>query len=699
MTTITEKRLTFAFPEDYYVTKYDEWEHYKIFQNSCNLRNKIDTNEKGKNGINQSVDDDNGSSGVDIIALHESTLWLIEIKDYYRLGLEPNAQSIDEKLSDLPYLIARKIRDSLAGLVSAKFKAEKQEEKDFSRLALDCNEIKIVLHIEMPSIRSKLYPSSSDLANLLKDKFKLSEFTKNFANCYAEPIFTNISHINNPQLRNVPWSVSTGTEQKLSSEQQRLIHNPMTTIYNTLTRQKELFAPIDPKNVRMYVCGMTVYDYCHLGHARVMVVFDMIARWLRECGYPLTYVRNITDIDDKIIARAAENGETIGELTARFIQAMHEDADALGVLRPDIEPKATENIPQMIAMIETLIQNGKAYPAANGDVYYAVREFAAYGQLSGKSLDDLRAGERVEVDGFKRDPLDFVLWKAAKAGEPAWESPWGNGRPGWHIECSAMSENLFGDTFDIHGGGADLQFPHHENEIAQSVGASGHTCGHDHAQTHHGQSIASHVKYWLHNGFIRVDGEKMSKSLGNFFTIREVLKQYDPEVVRFFILRAHYRSPLNYSDAHLDDAKGALTRLYTTLKNTPPADPMPSEADDDYTRRFYVAMNDDFDTVKAVAVLFELAGEVNKTNDAQLAGCLKALGGIIGLLQRDPTEFLQGGAASDGLSNEEIEDLIARRKQARSDKNWAESDRIRDLLNEHKIILEDNAGGTTWRRG
>lgn len=699
MTTITEKRLTFAFPEDYYVTKYDEWEHYKIFQNSCNLRNKIDTNEKGKNGINQSVDDDNGSSGVDIIALHESTLWLIEIKDYYRLGLEPNAQSIDEKLSDLPYLIARKIRDSLAGLVSAKFKAEKQEEKDFSRLALDCNEIKIVLHIEMPSIRSKLYPSSSDLANLLKDKFKLSEFTKNFANCYAEPIFTNISHINNPQLRNVPWSVSTGTEQKLSSEQQRLIHNPMTTIYNTLTRQKEPFSPIDPENVRMYVCGMTVYDYCHLGHARVMVVFDMIARWLRECGYPLTYVRNITDIDDKIIARAAENGETIGKLTARFIQAMHEDADALGVLRPDIEPKATENIPQMIAMIETLIQNGKAYPAANGDVYYAVREFAAYGQLSGKSLDDLRAGERVEVDGFKRDPLDFVLWKAAKAGEPAWESPWGNGRPGWHIECSAMSENLFGDTFDIHGGGADLQFPHHENEIAQSVGASGHTCGHDHAQTHHGQSIASHVKYWLHNGFIRVDGEKMSKSLGNFFTIREVLKQYAPEVVRFFILRAHYRSPLNYSDAHLDDAKGALTRLYTTLKNTPAAEFGLSENANDYTRRFYAAMNDDFGTVEAVAVLFELAGEVNKTNDAHLAGCLKALGGIIGLLQRDPIEFLQGGAVSDGLSNEEIEDLIARRKQARADKNWAESDRIRDLLNEHKIILEDNAGGTTWRRG
>ena len=698
MTIIKEKRLTFTFPEDYRATKYDNWEHYEIFQNSCNLRNKIDTNEKGKNGIDQSVDNDSGSSGVDIIALHESTLWLIEIKDYYQLEFEPNSQSIDEKLSDLPYLIARKIRDSLAGLVSAKFKAEKQEEKDFAHSALNCNEIKIVLHIEMPSSISKLSPSSLDIASL-KVKFKTSKFTKTFENCYAKPIFTNIKHINNGQPCDIPWSVSTGTEQQSSSEQQRSIHNPMTTIYNTLTRQKEPFTPIDPKNVRMYVCGMTVYDYCHLGHARVMVVFDMIARWLRKCGYPLTYVRNITDIDDKIIARAAENGETIGELTARFIQAMHEDADALGVLRPDIEPKATENIPQMIAMIETLIQNGKAYPAANGDVYYAVREFAAYGQLSGKSLDDLRAGERVEVDGFKRDPLDFVLWKAAKAGEPAWESPWGKGRPGWHIECSAMSENLFGDTFDIHGGGADLQFPHHENEIAQSVGATGHTCGHDHAQTHHGQSIASHVKYWLHNGFIRVDGEKMSKSLGNFFTIREVLKQYDPEVVRFFILRAHYRSPLNYSDAHLDDAKGALTRLYTTLKNTPAAEFELSENANDYTRHFYAAMNDDFGTVEAVAVLFELAGEVNKTNDAHLAGCLKALGGIIGLLQRDPTDFLQGGAVSDGLSNEEIEDLIAQRKQARADKNWAESDRIRDLLNEHKIILEDNAGGTTWRRG
>ncbi|WP_416191467.1 cysteine--tRNA ligase [Neisseria sp. CCUG12390] len=468
----------------------------------------------------------------------------------------------------------------------------------------------------------------------------------------------------------------------------------MLTIYNTLTRQKEPFAPINPENVRMYVCGMTVYDYCHLGHARVMVVFDMIARWLRQSGYPLTYVRNITDIDDKIIARAAENGETIGELTARFIQAMHEDAAALGVLRPDAEPKATEHVVQMIAMIERLIANGKAYAADNGDVYYAVREFPEYGQLSGKSLDDLRAGERVEVDGFKRDPLDFVLWKAAKPNEADfWESPWGKGRPGWHIECSAMGEELFGDVFDIHGGGADLQFPHHENEIAQSVGAHGGVCGHDHA----GKPVASHVKYWLHNGFIRVDGEKMSKSLGNFFTIREVLKQYDAEIVRFFILRAHYRSPLNYSDAHLDDAKGALTRLYTALKNTVPSEK--ADWDNDYVRRFNAAMDDDFDTVQAVAVLFELANEVNKTQNADLAACLKHLGGIIGLLQREPQEFLQGGNVSDGLSNEEIEALIEARKQARADKNWAESDRIRDELAAAGVILEDKAGVTTWRRG
>ncbi len=472
----------------------------------------------------------------------------------------------------------------------------------------------------------------------------------------------------------------------------------MLHLYNTLTRQKEKFEPIDPKNVRMYVCGMTVYDYCHLGHARVLVVFDMIARWLRQRGYPLTYVRNITDIDDKIIARANQNGETIGELTARFIQYMNEDSDALGVQRPDVEPKATEHIAQMIAMIEALIQNGKAYPAENGDVYYAVREFAAYGQLSGKSLDDLRAGERVEVDGFKRDPLDFVLWKAAKAGEPAWESPWGNGRPGWHIECSAMGGQLFGQTFDIHGGGADLQFPHHENEIAQSCGAHGGLCGHD-APKVGDKLIDSHVKYWLHNGFIRVDNEKMSKSLGNFFTIRDVLKKYQPEVVRFFILRAHYRSPLNYSDAHLDDAKNSLARLYNTLNNVAPAEFVLQEHSNTYTEKFFAAMDDDFGTAEAMSVLFELANEANKNNDAQLSGCLKALGGVLGLLQDNPQAFLQSGGSEETLSADEINDLIAQRKMARETKNWAESDRIRDILAEHKITVRDGADGTTWTRG
>ena len=470
------------------------------------------------------------------------------------------------------------------------------------------------------------------------------------------------------------------------------------TLYNTLTRQKEEFVPLNPENVRMYVCGMTVYDYCHLGHARVLVVFDMIARWLRQHGYPLTYVRNITDIDDKIIARANENGETIGELTARFIAAMNEDSDALGVLRPDIEPKATEHIGQMIAMIEDLVANGKAYPAPNGDVYYAVREFAEYGQLSGKSLDDLRAGERVDVDANKRDPLDFVLWKAAKPGEPSWESPWGNGRPGWHIECSAMGGELFGQTFDIHGGGADLQFPHHENEIAQSCGAHGGLCGHD-APHAAGKRINSHVKYWLHNGFIRVDNEKMSKSLGNFFTIRDVLKKYAPEVVRFFILRAHYRSPLNYSDAHLDDAKNSLARLYNTLGNVQAAEFAVREDANDYTRRFFVAMDDDFNTAEAMSMLFELANEANKTGSAELAGCLKALGGTLGLLQDDPQHFLQSGGEEGGLSADEIEALIAQRKTARETKNWAESDRIRDLLAEHKILLKDGADGTTWTRG
>ena len=469
----------------------------------------------------------------------------------------------------------------------------------------------------------------------------------------------------------------------------------MLSLYNTLTKTKQEFTPINPPQVRMYVCGMTVYDYCHLGHARVMVVFDLIARWLRELGYSLEYVRNITDIDDKIIARANERKISITELTDYFIQAMHEDAAALGVLPPDHEPRATHYIAQMIAMIEEIIANNKAYVAANGDVYYSVREFPSYGQLSGKSLDDLRAGERVEVDTHKKDPLDFVLWKAAKPEEPAWDSPWGRGRPGWHIECSAMSKALLGNHFDIHGGGADLQFPHHENEIAQSCGAEKNSCCE--ADNH----FVSHVNYWLHNGFIRVDNEKMSKSLGNFFTIREVLQKYDAEVVRFFILRAHYRSPLNYSDTHLDDAKGALTRLYTALKNTPPVHVVVESQLNDYTRRFYEVMNDDFGTAEAVAVLFELANEVNKTHDAYLAGCLKGLAGLMGLLQRAPAAFLQGSTEeqNNGLSNEAIDALIVQRQQARAEKNWAESDRIRDELAAAGIVLEDGANGTSWRRG
>ena len=468
----------------------------------------------------------------------------------------------------------------------------------------------------------------------------------------------------------------------------------MLSLYNTLTRSKQEFTPINPQQVRMYVCGMTVYDYCHLGHARVMIVFDLVARWLRELGYQLDYVRNITDIDDKIIARANERGISITELTDYYIQAMHEDAAALGVLPPDHEPRATQYIPQMISMIEDIIANNKAYMADNGDVFYAVREYPQYGQLSGKSLDDLRAGERVDVDGHKRDPLDFVLWKSAKPHEPAWDSPWGRGRPGWHIECSAMSKALLGKNFDIHGGGADLQFPHHENEIAQSCGAEKNGCCEEH------NHFASHVKYWLHNGFIRVDNEKMSKSLGNFFTIREVLQKYDAEVVRFFILRAHYRSPLNYSDAHLNDAKGALTRLYTALKNTSAAEVAIHADLNDYTRRFYTAMNDDFATVEAVAVLFELANEINKTHDAELAGCLKELAGLLGLLQRDPAAFLQGevGETVQGLDNATIETLIAARQQARAERNWAESDRIRDELTAAGIVLEDGAGGTSWRR-
>ena len=435
----------------------------------------------------------------------------------------------------------------------------------------------------------------------------------------------------------------------------------------------------------MYVCGMTVYDYCHLGHARVMVVFDMVYRWLKASGYEVTYVRNITDIDDKIIKRAAENGETILQLTDRFINYMHEDADALGVLRPDHEPRATDFVPEMLDLIGLLEQRGLAYLAGDGDVNYAVRKFDGYGKLSGKSLDDLRAGERVEIDTAKQDPLDFVLWKHAKPGEPAWESPWGEGRPGWHIECSAMSSKILGKHFDIHGGGQDLQFPHHENEIAQSEGA--HQC--------------AFVNYWMHNGFVRVDNEKMSKSLGNFFTIREVLKQFDAEVVRFFILRAHYRSALNYSDAHLDDAKRSLDSLYFALRDVPPS-VLGGVADidwgNDFAARFAAALNEDFDSHGAISVLFELAGEVNRQRSATLSALLKALGGLIGLLERDPMVYLRGDAVAGGLDEQAIEQLIADRAAAKKGKNFAEADRIRDELKAAGIALDDSPQGTSWRR-
>ena len=455
----------------------------------------------------------------------------------------------------------------------------------------------------------------------------------------------------------------------------------MLSLYNSLTRHKDVFRPLIPGEVRMYVCGMTVYDFCHVGHARVMVVFDMVTRWLRNSGMKVTYVRNITDIDDKIIKRATENRESIGELTGRFIAAMNEDADALGVIRPDHEPKATAYVAQMLDMIRTLETRGLAYAAANGDVYYRVRGFAGYGKLSGKDPDDLRAGERVQVGEAKEDPLDFVLWKAAKPGEPSWSSPWGPGRPGWHIECSAMAGSLLGRQFDIHGGGQDLQFPHHENEIAQSEGA--HQC--------------TFANYWMHNGFVRVDDEKMSKSLGNFFTVREVLAKYAPEVVRFFILRAHYRSPLNYSDAHLDDARRALDSLYITLRDVPPA-AVSIDWAEPRAARLAAAMNDDFNTPEALAVLFELSTEVNRGKSAQVSGLLHALGGVLGLLQADAAAYLRGPAAAGGLEDAEIDALIAERRAARAAKDFARSDAIRDQLTAAGITLEDTPQGTLWRR-
>ena len=456
----------------------------------------------------------------------------------------------------------------------------------------------------------------------------------------------------------------------------------MLKIHNTLTREKQDFIPLEAGKVRMYVCGMTVYDDCHLGHARVLVVFDMVRRWLRARGFAVTYVRNITDIDDKIILRAQENGEDIGTLTDRFIARMDEDAAALGVEKPDFEPRATDYIGPMQEIIAQLEKNGLAYVAEDGDVNFAVRKFPGYGKLSGKSLDDLRAGKRVGIGPAKQDPLDFVLWKRAKENEPAWESPWGRGRPGWHIECSAMSSVLLGQPFDIHGGGQDLQFPHHENEIAQSEGAQG-----DHF-----------VNYWMHNGFVRVDDEKMSKSLGNFFTVREVLKSYDAEVVRFFILRAHYRRPLHYSDRHLDDARIALSRLYTALEAVGAAADAGVDWNEAHARRFGEAMDDDFNTPEACAVLFELAGEVNRTRSPALAGQLRALAGVLGLLRRNAREFLQAAPSGDSYPAEKVESLIAARLAARKAKDFAAADRIRDELVAAGIVLEDGAQGTNWRR-
>ncbi len=514
----------------------------------------------------------------------------------------------------------------------------------------------------------------------------------------------------------------------------------MLQIYNSLTRRKADFVPLEPGKVRMYVCGMTVYDLCHLGHARVMVVFDVVYRYLRHLGYAVTYVRNITDIDDKIINRANERGEAFGDLTARFIQAMHEDATALGVLPPTEEPRATAHIDEILAMIQTLIAKGHAYAADNGDVYYAVGSFPGYGRLSGKDPAELRAGSRVEPGEAKRDPLDFALWKSAKPGEPAWASPWGPGRPGWHIECSAMSTCALGNHFDIHGGGADLQFPHHENEIAQSEGATGEPF----------------VEVWMHNGFVRVNEEKMSKSLGNFFTVREILDRYRPEEVRYFILTSHYRSPLNYDEEHLEQARGALTRFYTALRGLP-SPPAPTGMDGGETgsetvsetvgeplgepsgafghgaggtqasarsaaaassgatlavagagqfrARFSAAMDDDFNTPEALAVLFDLARELNRargedeTRAADLANELRALGGVLGLLRDDPEAYLRGGATVAGLSDDAITGLIQRRAAARQARNWAEADRLRDELQTAGIVLEDGPAGTTWRRG
>ncbi len=464
----------------------------------------------------------------------------------------------------------------------------------------------------------------------------------------------------------------------------------MLQIYNSLTREKEIFKPIHAGKISLYVCGITVYDYCHIGHARLLIAFDVITRFLRSQQWDVTYVRNITDIDDKIINRAKANGEEYSALTHRFIEVMYEDEAALSVAHPDIEPRATEYISEIIALIETLIAKGHAYAASNGDVYYRVTSFADYGKLTNKNVDELLSGARIEVDETKEDPRDFVLWKAAKADEPFWVSPWGNGRPGWHIECSAMSKKCCGDTFDIHGGGPDLPFPHHENEIAQSEAANG----------------CKYVNYWMHCGAVRVDGEKMSKSLGNFFTIRDVLAKYHPEVVRFLLISSHYRSPINYSEDNLVEARAGLERFYGALRNYVDVAPLPLSdmQESSYYRAFVEAMNDDFNTRVALAGMYDLVRDLNNAKDqpalaANLAGQLKAFGLILGVLQVDPETFLQAGGA-DVITGEEVERLIAERIQAKSDKNYARADELRKFLLENKIVLEDSkAGGTQWRRG
>lgn len=463
----------------------------------------------------------------------------------------------------------------------------------------------------------------------------------------------------------------------------------MLQIYNSLTKKKEVFAPIVPGKVGIYVCGMTVYDYCHLGHARVLVSFDVVVRYLRSLGYAVTYVRNITDIDDKIIQRARENGEDVNALTERFIQAMQEDSAALSVVKPDIEPRATDSISDIVAMISVLIDKGYAYIAANKDIYYDVSCFHTYGCFSGSRPEELLIGARVDIDEAKADPLDFVLWKTAKPGEPSWDSPWGAGRPGWHIECSAMATRCLGEHFDIHGGGMDLKFPHHENEIAQSEAATGR----------------KFVNIWMHNGFVRVNEEKMSKSLGNFFSLREILSRYRPEEVRYFILASHYRSPLNYSEENLQLARSSLQRLYTSLRGH---DMVSQGIEVIYQERFITAMDDDFSTTEALSVLFGLANDCNRirTLDAahacRLAATLRHLGGFLGILQEDPNQYLQGfylASANDTRPDESIiNDLIEQRYEARQARRWSESDRIRDVLKEQGVLLEDGPEGTTWRR-